>query len=60
MGYWIAEAEYPGGKQIEGRFIFDSSVSDSDQQYEAERWLVERNEPPCWYSVRWVNDEEEE
>ena len=64
MGHWIAKAQYTSGKRIEEKFFvgydLNPLISKSDQMETIKDWLFGRNEPPCYYSIRWINNEEEE
>ena len=55
-GYWEARAIYEDGTEIERMFDYNYDLTENDQVYEIECWLLERHEGCTWYSVDWVND----
>lgn len=52
---WEARAEYADGTSIE-RLFEDNGLSDAEQQYRLEEWLIERKPDCTWYSVNWINN----
>lgn len=52
---WEARAEYADGTSIE-RLFDDNGLSDAEQQYRLEAWLIERKPDCTWYSVNWINN----
>ena len=51
---WEARAEYEDGTSVERYFDYRTDMSDGDQQYELECWLIERHPVCTWYSVNFV------
>ena len=51
---WEARAEYEDGTSVERYFDYRTDMSDGDQQYELECWLIERHPGCTWYSVNFV------
>lgn len=55
---WIAEATYADGTRVKRCFAADPDLTEAEDQYGIECWLIERNgnHGICtWYSVIWVN-----
>lgn len=51
---WEARATYADGSEICEYFESNPYKKESDEQYELESWLIERNKECTWYSVNWV------
>ena len=53
---WEARAEYKDGTSVERYFETSESLSENEDQYMIECWLLERHPGCTWYPVSWVND----
>lgn len=53
---WEAVAEYADGSSVRRLFSNNENMSDNEQQYEIECWLIGRHEGCTWYSVNWINE----
>lgn len=51
---WEARTEYEDGTTIERLFDYSETVSDNEQQYNIECWLIERHPGCTWYSVNYI------
>lgn len=49
--HWVASARYEDGTSIEQRFEPQTDISEFDDQYNLECWLIGRHEGCIWYSV---------
>ena len=52
---WEARATYADGTEIEEYFKEFPSLSEEDQQYNIESYLIEAHPGCTWYSVNWVD-----
>ena len=48
---WTADAEYADGSEVHETFEPDRSISEEDDQYNIECWLLERKEGCTWFAV---------
>lgn len=56
---WEASAEYSDGTSVCRLFEYREDKDEAEQQYDLECWLIERHEGCTWYSVVYVEPEEE-
>ncbi len=54
---WEARATYADGTEVLRYFDSNPNMSESDEQYAIEAWLIERHKGCTWYSVNWVNED---
>lgn len=54
---WEARAEYEDGTSIERYFEANENISEAEDQYRLEWWLLDRHPGCTWYSVNWINAE---
>lgn len=53
---WEAVAEYKDGFKIRRLFEASNAMTDNEQQYFLECWLLDVHEGCTWYSVNWINE----
>ena len=53
---WEANAEYADGTTVQRFFACNENVGEKEQQYNIERWLIERHPDCIWYSVNGCPD----
>lgn len=51
---WEARAEYQDGSEVYRLFDDDSNLTESENQYRIECWLIEQKDGCTWYSVNWT------
>lgn len=51
---WEARAEYADGTTVEKLFEYNDRISDNEQQYNIECWLLEYRPNCIWYSVSYI------
>ena len=56
---WEARATYADGTEI-CQYFADNGNNENDQQYELKCWLIERDKVCTWYSVNWIDEDDEE
>ena len=59
MNMWEAIAEYSDGTKIRRLFYYRHGVSESEQQYDIECWLLGRHEGCTFYTVNYIQEETE-
>lgn len=53
---WEAKAEYADGTTVERYFSANENISENEDQYNLECWLLGWHKDCVWYSVNWVNE----
>ncbi len=51
---WEARAEYEDGTSIERYFEPNDNITENEDQYGIECWLLEEHPGCTWYSVNWI------
>lgn len=53
---WEARARYKDRTEVDRLFEESPSLSEEEDQFRLEEWLIERHPGCVWYSVNWVED----
>ena len=56
---WEARAEYADGTEVSKLFLYSEYRAEADQQYDLECWLLEHHPDCTWYSVDYIEIEED-
>ena len=53
---WEARAEYEDGTSVCRYFEANENISEAEDEYRLEAWLLDRHPNCTWYSVNWINE----
>ena len=51
---WEARAEYQDGSEVYRLFDNNPNLTEAENQYRIECWLIEQKDGCTWYSVNWI------
>lgn len=54
---WEAYAEYSDGTSVRRLYAYQDRISDNDQQYNLECWLIGRHPGCTFYTVNFIEEE---
>lgn len=54
---WEARATYADGSEVCVQFEANPTMTDNEQQYYLEGWLLSKKPGCTWYSVNWIGYE---
>ena len=55
---WEARAEYADGTEVSKLFPYSEYTTEEVQQHRLESWLIDRHPDCTWYSVNYIEIEE--
>lgn len=56
---WQVRAEYADGTKVFELFPYSEHMTEGDQQWHLESWLIDRHPGCTWYSVNYIEIEED-